>query len=174
MCHSILKSCVDDIDLAHLAGCEVVKHLIADLHGIGIDRLLDRVGVILPHLIAKSCKCVPSLASYRINDQIILIPLIVPHKLDDIGIVAAGKPPAARDHDHSLFGGVVCLEVRMVDIPRFGEHGNHRLIHAVEIRLGLLCTSLRSLQFDGGNKLHGLRNLLCALHRTLTSLYVSH
>ena len=39
----------------------------------------------------------------------------------------------------------VRLEVRMVDIPCFGKHGNHRLIHAVEIRLGLLCTSLRSL-----------------------------
>ena len=174
MRHRIFESGIYYIDLAYPASRKVLQHLFADLHRICVERLINRRGIILAHLIAKPREGISALCANRIDDQIILIPVIIPHQLDDVGIVSACKSPVSRDHDHSLLRRIVCLQERVIDISCFGKHRNHRLIHAVKIRLGFLCTSLRPLQFNGGNKLHGLCNLLRTLYGALTSLYVSH
>jgi hypothetical protein len=62
----------------------------------------------------------------------------------------------------------------MKDVTGFPEHGIHRFVHMLKIRLGIFRLTFGLLQLYGGNQLHRLGNLPGALYTFSAPLDISH
>ena len=93
-------------------------------------------------MVASSLQCLCSLASDSIDIQIFFVEIASCDQLYDVGIISTRKSPVRGNHNHGFLLGIAGGQIRVIDIAASCEHGTHRLIHIIEIRIGLLCTVL--------------------------------
>ena len=125
-------------------------------------------------MVTPALQALCALSSDCIDLHIIDVPVCPGNELDDVGIVAACKSSVRGNDNHCLLGRFACCQIWMIDVSASGKHGLNRLVHVVEIRIGLFCAGLCLLQLDGRNKLHCFGDLLCAGNTLFSSLNVSH
>ena len=171
---SVLKPGIGQIDLADFAVRIGFQQLVSNCHRIHIGGLLYDIRIVRYNVVAAPLQCILPLLADRINLQIFLPEVPLRDQLDDIGVIAACKTSVGSDHDHCLLTGLSCSQIRMIQASGPRKHGSHRLVHTVEVCLGLLRTLFCPLQLNGRNKFHGFGNLLSTLNTAFTPFNVSH
>ena len=170
----ILESGIGQINLSYLTICIGFQQLVGNRHRIHIGGLLDDIRIVHHDMITVPLQRILTLLADRVNLQIFLTELALCDQLDNVGIIAACKTSVGSDHDHRLFTGLSCSQIRMVQPSGTGQHGSHCLVHTIKVCFGLLRTLFSPLQLNGRNKFHGFGNLLSTLNTAFTPFNVSH
>ena len=110
----------------------------------------------------------------RINHHIFLGKIASCEKLGNIGIISSSQASVGGDDNHPFFAACAAVQIGVPDILRHSQNGLYRLIHGIEIWLGLLGFCFGLLQLDGRDQLHRFRYLLGTLDTSLPSFNVSH